>query len=227
MSRIFLATKITLVLLIMGVLSVQAEQEPLNINKFRKLYDSLLAGKTLLTETKENGVVVKKERRYGKAIDVGDGDFEIPVRMVITSTKDGKLDQKITVDILDRVHDLGGNAIVYEEIRKVSVEELDSKSRDTSHGEFSGLYSVAKNEKGGFVVHNFGLIPSVVYEDNSLSLAGSMISYSCFQEDGKTKCVLTIRDYKLGDYRPLLGYKLIEPVGGDVVEIGEEVGIKK
>lgn len=56
-----------------------------------------------------------------------------------------------------------------------------------------------------------------------MNLAGSMVSYSCFAEKGNAKCILTIRDYKLGDYKPLLGFTLVEPAGGDVVEVSEEV----
>lgn len=226
MTRLVMKVFIILVLFLITSHSLQAKQGSLNVSEFKKLYDSLLAGKTLVTETKGNGKVVKKERRFGKAIDIGDGDFEIPVTTVVTTTTDGKLDQRVTVKILDRVHDLGGSTIVYEEIVKTIVEESGSKPRETSQGEFTGLYRVAKNEKGGFDVHNFGLMPSVLIEDKSVSLAGSMLSYSCFPENGKAKCVLTVRDYKLGDYKPLAGYTLIEPIEGDMVEIAEEVSTK-
>jgi hypothetical protein len=220
--------KFVIVLILNGYIPAQGKQERLNVSEFRMLYDSLLSGKTLVTETKQNGTIVKKERHFGSALDVGDGDFEVPVKTVVTTTTDGKLDQKITIKILDRVNDLGGHAIVYEEIIKTFVEEQGSVPSDTGEREFVGLYAVSKNEKGGFDVHSFGLMPSVVYEeDGSLSLAGSMISYSCFPEKSKAKCVLTIRDFKLGDYTPLMGYKLIGPVGGDVVEIAEEVPTEK
>lgn len=223
MKKACVIAKFVIVFIVSGYISAQAMQEPLNVSEFRKLYDSLLSGKTLVSETKQNGTIVKKERHFGSAVDVGDGDFEIPVKTVVTTTMDGKLDQKITIDILDRVNDLGGHAVVYEEIRKTSVEEEGSVSRDTGDVEFAGLYTVSKNEKGGFDVHNFGLMPSVLIEGTSVSIAGSMVSYSCFQEDGKSKCVSSIRDYKLGDYKPLVGYTLIEPIEGDLVEIAEEV----
>ena len=227
MKKACLIVKFVFLIMLAGYISAQAKQEPLNVSEFRKLYDSLLSGKTLVTETKQNGTIVKKERHFGSALDVGDGDFEIPVKTVVTTTTDGKPDQKVTIDIVDRVNDLGGHAVVYEEIRKTSVEEQGSAPRDTRESEFAGLYTVSKNEKGGFDVHNFGLMPSVLIEDSSVSMAGSMVSYSCFPEGGKAKCVLSIRDFKLGDYEPLQGYTLIEPIEGDLVEIAEEVTKEK
>ena len=227
MKEARMIAKFVFLIMLAGYISAQAEQEPLNVSEFRKVYDSLLSGKTLVTETKQNGTIVKKERHFGSAVDIGDGDFEIPVKTVVTTITDGKLDQKVTIDILDRVNDLGGHAVVYEEIRKTSVEEQGSVPRDTDEREFAGLYMVSKNEKGGFDVHNFGLMPSVLIEDSSVSIAGSMVSYSCFPEGGKAKCVLSIRDYKLGDYKPLQGYTLIEPIEGDLVEVAEEVRKEK
>jgi hypothetical protein len=227
MKKAYFIAKFVLVMVLAGYISAHAKQEALNVSEFRKLYDSLLSGKTLVSETKQNGAIVKKERHFGNALDVGDGDFEIPVRTVVTTTTDGKLDQKVTIDILDRVNDIGGHAIVYEEIRKTTVEEHGSGPSHTSEPEFAGLFTVSKNEKGGFDVHTFGLIPSVLIEGNSVSLAGSMVTYSCFPEGGKSKCVLTIRDYKLGDYTPLDGYTLVEPIEGDLVEVAEEVTTEK
>jgi hypothetical protein len=227
MKKACLIAKFVFLITLAGYISAQAKQEPLNVSEFKKLYDSLLSGRTLVSETKQDGTVVKKERHFGSAVDIGDGDFEIPVKTVVTTTTDGKLDQKVTIDILDRVNDLGGRALVYEEIKKTSVEEQGSVPRDTGDSEFAGLYSVSKNEKGGFDVHNFGLMPSVLIEDSSVSIAGSMVSYSCFPEGGKAKCILSIRDYKLGEYKPLVGYTLIEPIEGDMVEIAEEVTKEK
>jgi hypothetical protein len=223
MRKIFLLQTIILALISVYSLDAYAEQKPLSVKEFRQLYDSLLAGKTLVTEITEDGVVIKKERQFGKAVDVGDGEFDIPVSVVITKIKDGRLEQKTTINILDRVNNLGGQAIVEEEVRKTTVETLGSETLTTREIEFNGLFRVAKNEKGGFDTHSFGLVPSVLVDGDSLSLAGSMVSYSCFPEKGTTRCILTIRDYKLGDYKPLVGYTLVEPAGGDVVEISEEV----
>ena len=50
-----------------------------------------------------------------------------------------------------------------------------------------------------------------------------MLSFSCFPEGGLAKCVSTVRDYKLGEYKPLEGYVLIEPAGGDMVEVSVEL----
>jgi len=213
-----------LLLIVFGFASVNthAEEKSIGVNEFRQLYDQLLAGKSLVTESNQNGVLIRKTRVFGKAIDVGAGEFEVPVNTVILKTKDGQLLQKITLDILDRVNNLGGNAIISEEVRRTSVETTGEEPRTTREIEFNGVFRVAKNNKGGFDVHNFGLTPSVLVEGDKMGLAGNMISYSCFPEKGVTKCVLTLRDYKLGDYKPLVGYTLIEPAGGDVVEIAVE-----
>jgi hypothetical protein len=223
MRKIILSTTMLFALMFIYALNAHAKQEPLGVKEFRQLYDSLLAGRTLVTETTQGGVVIKKERQFGKAVDVGDGEFDIPVSIVIAKTKDGSLEQKTTINLLDRVNNLGGQAIIDEVVRKTTVEKPGSETLATRVVEFNGLFRVAKNDKGGFEVHNFGLVPSVLSEGDSLSLSGSMISYSCFPEKGMTKCILTIRDYKLGDYKPLIGYTLIEPAGGDVVEVTEEV----
>jgi hypothetical protein len=223
MRKIFLLQTIILALISVYSLDAYAEQKPLSVKEFRQLYDSLLAGKTLVTEITEDGVVIKKERQFGKAVDVGDGEFDIPVSVVITKIKDGRLEQKTTINILDRVNNLGGQAIVEEEVRKTTVEKPGFEILTTREIEFNGLFRVAKNEKGGFDAHNFGLVPSVLADGDSLSLAGSMVSYSCFPEKGTARCILTIRDYKLGDYKPLVGYTLVEPAGGDVVEVSEEI----
>lgn len=225
MKTIYIASVTTLLfVLAISVLAADAQQKPLSADEFKKLYDSLLAGKTLITESKEDGITVRKERQYGNAIEAGEDDFEIPVKIVITNKKDGRLEQKITVDILDRVHDLGGQAVLSEEIIEITVEGQDSKAREAGGVEFAGLFRIAKNERGGFDAHSFGLIPSIFIDDDSTkSLAGTMASYSCFPEKGKTKCELTIRDYKLGGYEPLKGYTLLEPAGDDYIETVEEV----
>ncbi len=194
-------------------------EDSLGVLEFRKLYDGLLSGKTLVNESQQDGAVVKKERIYGKAIDTGDGDFDIPVTQVITYTKDGKMEFKVKVNIIDRAHDLGGRAIIQEEIVGISVlEEGDEVPEDASGVEFGGIYRVGKNAQGGFDVHNFSLTPSLLIEGEDLSLAGSMITYSCSAQDAKTVCNYTVRDFELGDYEPFKGYQLGKPIGGDFAE---------
>jgi len=193
--------------------------DSLGVLEFKKLYDGLLSGKTLVNESEQDGTVVKKEKIYGKAVDTGDGDFDIPVTQVITYTKDGKLELKVKVDILDRVHDLGGRAIIQEEIAGISVlEEGDEVTEDASGIEFGGIYRVGKNAQGGFDVHNFSLTPSLLIDGDDLSLAGSMITYSCSDQDAKTVCNYTLRDFELGDYEPYKGYQIGKPIGGDFTE---------
>ncbi len=194
-------------------------EDSLGIAEFRKLYDSLLAGKTLVNETQQDGMVVKKEKIYGAAVDTGDGDFDIPVTQVVTFTKDGKLELKAQVSIIDRVNDLGGQVIIQEEITGLSVLEAGDKVPEEARGtEFGGIYRVGKNAQGGFNVHNFSLTPSLVIEGQNITLAGSMISYSCSSQDSKTICSYTVRDYELGDYEPYKGYKVGNPIGGDFTE---------
>lgn len=140
-------------------------EDSLGVSEFRKLYDGLLSGKTLVNESQQNGTVVKKEKIYGKAVDTGDGDFDIPVSQVITYTKDGKMELKVQVNIIDRVNDLGGRAIIQEEITGLSVlEQGDEKPEESNGMEFGGIYRVGKNAEGGFVVHNFSLTPSLLIE---------------------------------------------------------------
>ena len=191
----------------------------LGVSEFRKLYDSLMSGKTLVNESQQDGTVVKKEKIYGKAIDTGDGDFDIPVSQVITYTKDGKIEMKVKVDIIDRVHDLGGRVIIQEEITALSVLEAGDEVPEDANGiEFGGIYRVGKNAQGGFDVHNFSLTPSLLIEGENLSLTGSMTTYSCSAQDAKTVCNYTVRDFELGDYEPYKGYKLGKPIGGDFTE---------
>jgi len=223
MVRVMALSGMLFISFFMLVLNSQAQQKPLSGAEFRQLYDSLLAGKTLVTEIKEDGTVLIKERKFGSAIDAGDGDFEVPIDVVITKTKDGQMEQKVTVDITSRVSDVGGLAIISEEVRQTTVEKPGSEtqiSRDITEG---GIFRVAANEKGGFDVHNFGLMPTVATDGTSVSPAGSMVSYSCFSEGGLSKCILTIRQYKLGEYKPLVGYVLTETVGKDMVETATEV----
>ena len=204
--------------------SAQAVETDLGSAEFKQLYDSLLAGKTLVNEYEKDGFTIRTERQFGQAIDLAEDDYEIPVTRTITKFRDGQVVQKITVNILDRVHDIGDSALIYEEARKMTVENPDAAPLDTNQSEYFGLYRVSKNDKGGFDVHNFGLIPSVVVEDGKNSLAASNISYSCYPENNLSTCVLTIRDYTLEGYEPLTGYKLGEPIGGDYVEKAVEVG---
>lgn len=194
--------------------------EALGVAEFRVLYGSLLAGKTLVNETEQDGTVVKKERQYGKSVNTGDGDFDIPVKKVITYTVNGKLERAISIDILDRVHDIGGQALIQEEITGMSVQEAgDDKPEEAAGVEFGGIYRVEKNDKGGFDVHNFSLIPSLKIDGDSLVLSGSMVSYSCYSEKDKSVCALNVRDFDLGDYEPYKGYKVGEPIGGDYTEV--------
>ncbi|MGB3727718.1 MAG: hypothetical protein WBA70_00530 [Thermodesulfobacteriota bacterium] len=213
-------TVLTLALII-GVFSSFSSiaDDSLGVAEFRKLYDSLLSEKTLVNESKQNGTVVKKEKIYGKAIDTGDGEFDVPVSQVITYSKDGKSELKVKVNIIDRVNDLGGKAIIQEEITGISVlEEGDEVPEDSNETEFGGIYRVGKNAQGGFDVHNFSLTPSLLIEGEKLSLAGSMITYSCSAQDSKTVCNYSVRDFELGDYEPYKGFELGKPLGGDFTE---------
>lgn len=205
-------------LVIGGGVTVNAADSNITIGEFRQLYDSLMSGKTLVTNTQEDGVSIKTERQFGQPINVGGEDFEVPIKTVITKSKDGATIQTININIIDRVNDLGGQPIIYEEARKMSVQNPNAAPLNTSEVEFLGLFRVSKNEMGGFDVANFGLVPSVLVENNTNKISGSNMLYSCFPEKNLTKCVLTVRDYKLGDYQPLVGYQLTEPIGGDLVE---------
>lgn len=212
-----LAVTLSITLFSVGIASAG---EALGVADFKKLYDSLLAGKILVNETEQDGTVVKKERHYGAAVNTGDGDFDIPVKKVITITTNGKLDRTISVDILDRVNDIGGNAIIQEEITGMSVlESGDERPEEAAGVEFGGVYRVSANDKGGFDIHNFALSPSVVIDGDSVKLAGSMTSFSCYAQTGKSVCELNVRDFNLGDYEPYQGFKVGEPIGGDFTEV--------
>ena len=210
-------------LFLLGSMNLYASGTDITITEFRQLYNSLLAGKTLVTNTEEDGMQITKVRNFGQAVDVGENDFEVPIETVISKSKDGAPVETITINILDRVNELGNQPIISEETRKMVVESQGATPRDTNEIESMGLFRVSKNSKGGFDVQNFGLIPSVVVEGNTNKIAASNISYSCFPENNLTKCILTVRDYKLGPYTPLVGYTLSDPVGGDLVEISEEL----
>ena len=84
---------------------------------------------------------------------------------------------------------------------------------------------MTKNKKGGFDVWSFSVISSIVSDDKmmDLNLGGSMVHYSCYPEKGLTNCVLTIRDYKIDEYKPMKGFKKMKPHGGDLVEVSKEV----
>lgn len=222
MSGIIKSTGFVL-LFLLGSMNLYASDTNITITEFRQLYNSLLAGKTLVTNTEKNGMQITKVRNFGQAVDVGENDFEVPIETVISKSKDGAPVETITINILDRVNQLGNQPIISEETRKMVVESQGATPRDTREIESMGLFRVSKNSKGGFDVQNFGLIPSVVVEGNTNKIAASNSSYSCFPENGLTKCILTVRDYKLGPYTPLVGYTLSDPVGGDLVEISEEL----
>lgn len=194
--------------------------EALSVAEFKKLYDSLLAGKTLVNEMQEGDTVVKKERQYGQAVNTGDGDFDIPVKKVITTTVGGDVSSTITVDIIDRVNDIGGVALIQEEITGMSVKEAgDEKAEEATGTEFGGVYRVGKNNKGGFDVHSFALSPSVLIEGDTVKLSGSMISFSCYEQTEKSVCELNVRDFNLGDYEAYKGFAVGEPIGGDYTEV--------
>ncbi len=220
MTKIIMSVALVISLSVGGVIDSYAKD--LTTTEFRQLYDSLLAGKTLSTQREKDGKVIKSEWRYGQAIDLAEGDFDIPVIRVITVSKDGQMVQKKTLNILDRVNNLGDSAVIYEEARMLTVESAGSEPLITRDTEFLGQFIAAKNDKGGFDVFNFGLIPSVVVEDGANKIAASNITYSCHPENSKTKCVLTIRDYNLGDYDPLQGFTLGDPIGTDLVIVAEE-----
>jgi len=219
MSKVIMSLALILIMFTGGV-SLQAKG--LSTTEFRQMYDSLLAGKTLSTQAEANGATITSEWQYGQAVDLGEGDFDIPVTRVITVTKNGEMVQKKTLQILDRVNTLGDTAFIYEEARTLTVENAGAEPLTTRDSEFLGQFIAEQNDKGGFNVYNFGLIPSVHVEGDNDMVAASNISYSCYPENGKSKCVLTIRDYKLGEYNELQGFTLGEPIGSDLVIVAEE-----
>lgn len=215
---------VSVLLLVISIIfmsaGIAAAGEALNVADFKKLYDSLLSGKTLVNETQEGNTVVKKERHYGAAVNTGDGDFDIPVKKVITYTVNDDVTATITIDILDRVNDIGGVAIIQEEITGMSVLEAGEEKPEAATGvEFGGVYRVGTNDKGGFDVHNFALSPSLLLDGDSVKLSGSMISFSCYSQTDKSVCELNVRDFNLGDYEPYQGFKVGEPIGGDYTEV--------
>ncbi len=219
MSKVIMSFAFILIMFTSGI-SLQAKG--LSTAEFRQMYDSLLAGKTLSTQAEANGATITSEWQYGQAVDLGQGDFDIPVTKVITVTRNGEMVQKKTLQILDRVNTLGDTAFIYEEAITLSVENAGAEPLTTRNSEFLGQFIVAKNDKGGFNVYNFGLIPSVHVEGDNDIIAASNVSYSCYPENSKSKCVLTIRDYKLGEYNELQGFTLGEPIGSDYVIVAEE-----
>lgn len=219
MSKVIMSLALILFMFVGGV-NLQAEQ--LTTAEFRQMYDSLLAGKTLTTQAEKDGVNITSEWQYGTAIDLGEGDFDIPVTRVITFTNNGEMVKKKTIQIVDRVNTLGDSAFIYEEARTLTVESAGAEPLTTRETEFLGQFVASKNDKGGFDIYNFGLIPSTHVEGDSDTVAASNISYSCYPENEKSKCVLTIRDYQLGEYDPLKGFTLGDPIGSDHVIVAEE-----
>lgn len=222
MGRVKVCACLIIILLIGGI-NLNASESDLTTTEFRQLYDSLLAGKTLVTESEQDGVDVIKVRKFGQAVGAGGNDFQVPIEVVITKSKEGVPVNSITINILDMVNDINGQPIIYEEARSMSVVSTGAQPLDTDEVESVGLFRASKNDKGGFDVHNFGLIPSVVVDGDTNKIAGSNISYSCYPENSLTKCVLTVRDYNLGPYTPLTGYTLKDPIGEDFVEISQEI----
>ncbi len=215
---------VSVLLLVISIIfmsaGIAAAGEALGVADFKKLYDSLLAGKTLVNVTEQGDTVVKKERHYGAAVNTGDGDFDIPVKKVITYMVNDDVTSTISVDILDRVNDIGGVAIIQEEITGMSVLEAGEEKPEAAYGvEFGGVYRVGTNEKGGFDVHNFALSPSLLIDGDSVKLSGSMISFSCYSQTDKSVCELNVRDFNLSEYEPYQGFKVGEPIGGDYTEV--------
>lgn len=223
MGRVKVCAGLIIIILLIGGTNLNASESDLTTTEFRQLYDSLLAGKTLVTESEQDGVDVIKVRKFGQAVGAGGNDFQVPIEVVITKSKEGVPVNSITINILDRVNDINGQPIIYEEARSMSVVSTGAQPLDTDEVESVGLFRASKNDKGGFDVHNFGLIPSVVVDGDTNKIAGSNISYSCYPENSMTKCVLTVRDYNLGPYTPLTGYTLKDPIGEDFVEISQEI----
>lgn len=223
MGRVKVCAGLIIIILLIGGTNLNASESDLTTTEFRQLYDSLLAGKTLVTESEQDGVDVIKVRKFGQAVGAGGNDFQVPIEVVITKSKEGIPVNSITINILDRVNDINGQPIIYEEARSMSVVSTGAQPLDTDEVESVGLFRASKNDKGGFDVHNFGLIPSVVVDGDTNKIAGSNISYSCYPENSMTKCVLTVRDYNLGPYTPLTGYTLKDPIGEDFVEISQEI----
>lgn len=219
MSKIIISLALILFMFVGGI-NLHAQQ--LSTSEFRQMYDSLLAGKTLVAQAEQDGVTITTERQYGQATDLAQGDFDIPVTVVITSTKNGEMIQKKTLKVLDRVNTLGDSAFIFEELRMLTVESPGAEPLTTRDSEFLGQFIASKNEKGGFDIYNFGLIPSTHVEGDNDEVAASNISYSCYPENSKSKCVLTIRDYQLGEYNALQGYTLGDPIGSDHVIVAEE-----
>jgi len=197
----------------------------MSVSEFINSYNALLAGKTLITEIVEDGSTITKIRQYGQAKKLENGNYEIPVEVVINISKEGKLDQRYTLKILDKVIDHGGVAIVADEVVETKIEKSGLEPIVSDDEEFNGHYIVTKNDKGGFDAWSFSLVPSIVSDDKltDLNLGGSMIHYSCYPENGLTNCVLTIRDYMLDDYEPMVGFKKMNPHGGDLKEVSKEI----
>jgi hypothetical protein len=155
-------------------------------------------------------------------LDVGGNDFEVPIEVVISKSNYATRVETITLHIVDRVNVLGDQPIVSEEMRRMSVMS-DNALRNTNEVESIGLFRVSKNSKGSSNVSNFGLIPSLDVEGNKNNPVDSNLTYSCYPENGLTKCILTVRDYKLGPHTPPVGYAVSDAIGGDYVEISKEM----
>ncbi len=214
-----------ILIMVISIHSSFAKHQKMSVGEFINTYNTMLAGKTLITESVEDGLKTTKIRHYGQAKKLDNGNYEIPVEVIINITKDGSLDQRYTLKILDKVIDHGGVAIVVDEVVETKIEKSGLEPIVSDDEEFNGHYIVTKNDKGGFDAWSFSLVPSIVTDDKltDFSLGGSMIHYSCYPEDGLTNCVLTIRDYKLEDYEPMVGFKKMNPHGGDLKEVAKEV----
>ena len=225
MNRYSLFGFFLILLLIVSVQSTSAKQKHMSVEEFVEAYNSLLAGKTLVTESVADGVTTNKVRNYGQPNKLANGNYEIPVEIVITVSENGVMDQRFTLKVVDKVIDHGGVAIITDEVVETKREVSGLEPVISDDEEFNGSFVVTKNKKGGFDVWSFSMVPSVISDDNmtDLRLGGSMAHYSCYPENGLTNCVLTIKDYEIDNYKPMKGFKKKKAHGGELVEISKEL----
>lgn len=225
MKRFYLLSLLFFLTLLISVQPALAKKKYMSVNAFISSYNKLLAGKTLLTETVDEGITTKKTRMFGQAEQSGEGSYQIPVQVVVEISQDGKIDQRYTLQVIDKVVDHGGLAVITEDVVKTKGEVSGLEPVMSEDEEFNGHYIVTWNKKGGFDVWSFAPIPSIISNDDmtEFKLGGSMVKYSCYPEKGLTNCVLTIRNYKIDDYKSLEGFKKMKPHGDDLVEVATEV----
>ena len=78
-----------------------AKSKHMSVEEFVQAYNTLLAGKTLSSESTENGVKTTKIRNYGQPVKHDNGNYHIPVEIVVTVSKDGVMDQRYTLKVVD------------------------------------------------------------------------------------------------------------------------------